>query len=361
MRRPAISVIMATYNHAQFVEQAINSVLCQGGVDFEFLISDDGSQDNTREVVASICDPRIRFFPNAINRGACVVTNELIDRSSGEFIALINSDDFWEGSDKLANQLNIMRENPELGACFGRARFVDKYSKEIAASALPFGTVFDQSNRSQGAWLRRFFDFGNCICHPTMLIRKSCYSALGMYSNRLRQLPDFDMWISLLKHYQIYIADNVLVNFRILPGENAASQTPTNSIRTINEHFLIAEHFFDDFSRDIFEDGFNDVFKYRGELSDYHIEIEKALLYLDDNQWLGRVYKMVGIGALNRLLGSDEHRFILERDYNIDDRWFHSVMGELDVLRPKVIAELSQGGYALRSFFHKLLGAMLPR
>ena len=85
MNAPTVSVIMATYNHADFVAQSIQSVLLQRNVDFEFLIADDGSVDRTREVVASIHDKRIRFFPNEVNRGACVVTNELIGRASGEF------------------------------------------------------------------------------------------------------------------------------------------------------------------------------------------------------------------------------------------------------------------------------------
>lgn len=342
MKSPTISVIMATYNHAPFVAQAIESVLCQSDVDFEFLIADDGSKDNTRDVVSAIQDARIRFWPNAVNRGACVVTNELIERASGEYIALINSDDYWVGTDKLAYQLKILLERPELGACFGRARFVDREGNPISKSTMPFGTVFDQDNRSQGAWLRRFFELGNCICHPTMLIRKSCYSELGLYSNRLRQLPDLDMWIRLVKRYPIHISDKDLINFRILPGENAASQTPVNSIRTINEHYLLADNFFNDFNQDIFLEAFEDLLKYSGDMTCTHLDIEKCLLYFSDNQWLGRAYKMIGIIAMNELLNSDLHRVVLARDYGIDDRWFHHEMGELDVLRPKIIAALAE-------------------
>ena len=75
---------MATYNHASFVEEAVNSVLSQEGVDFEFIIADDGSSDLTRDVVAGIRDPRISFFPNEVNRGACIVTNELINKLRGK-------------------------------------------------------------------------------------------------------------------------------------------------------------------------------------------------------------------------------------------------------------------------------------
>lgn len=355
MSAPTISVIMATYNHAPFVAQAVESVLAQEGVDFEFLIADDGSQDTTREVVAAIRDPRIRFFPNTVNRGACVVTNELIERASGEFIALLNSDDFWSVPGKLAYQLQIMRKNPELGACFGRAWFVDRKGERLAKESLSFGAIFDQENRSQGAWLRRFFDLGNCICHPTMLIRKACYEDLGMYSNRLRQLPDFDMWVRLVKRYPIHISERELINFRILPGENAASQTPSNSIRTINEHYIIAENFFNDLNIECFVDGFGDLIKFRGELTKEHVEIEKALLYFNYNQWLGRAYKMMGIILMGRLLNSDVHRELMANDYGIDDRWFHQQMGEVDVLRPRLIEEISDKKNRLLLIFGKLL------
>lgn len=357
MKSPTVSVIMATYNHAAFVAQAIASVLNQRDVEFEFLIADDGSSDTTRDVVAAIHDERIRFYPNTVNRGACTVTNELIARAFGEFIALLNSDDYWIGTDKLAYQIRIMRDNPKLGACFGRARFVDKDGRAIDKSTLPYGTVFDQENRSQGAWLRRFFDLGNCICHPTMLIRKSCYDELGVYDNRLRQLPDFDMWIRLVKRYPIYISDQPLVNFRILPGENASSQTAKNSIRTINEHYLIAERFFEDVDKIQMIEGFNDKLRCHDILDDVHLDIEKALLYFDHNQCLRKPYQMIGLLRLSRLLGSMKHQEVLFHDFNIDDQWFHEKMSEIDVLRPKLVATI---GHQKSRLYHvwKIISAL---
>lgn len=351
MKSPTVSVIMATYNHADFVKQAIESVLAQQGVDFEFLIADDGSSDRTREVVASIKDARIRFFPNVMNRGACVVTNELIERSSGEFIALINSDDYWIDQDKLAYQVQIMRENLIAGACFGRARFVDKGGHSIDKGALSFGTVFDQENRSQGQWLRRFFYLGNCICHPTMLIRKSCYEELGMYNNRLRQLPDFDMWIRLVKRYEIFISNRELVNFRILPGENASSQTAENSIRTINEHFLIAESFFENVSRGQLIDGFSDLLVVKNIPSEVHLDIEKARLFFLESRWLDRPYKLIGLLKMHTLLNSPLHHNLMISSYGMGDRWFQKKMSAVDVLRPKAIEETKEKIKQVRAGF----------
>jgi glycosyltransferase involved in cell wall biosynthesis len=334
MTSPVVSVVMATYNHAPYVAQAIESVLTQRDADIEFLIADDGSTDSTVQVVTSISDPRIRFFPHQANRGACVVTNELIGHASGEFVALINSDDYWSVPDKLSFQLDIMRKTPSLGATFGRVRLIDEQGAQIKKKLWSSGLVFDQPNRSQGAWLRHFFDFGNCLCHPTMLIRHRCYEELGTYNENLRQLPDFEMWIRLLKRYQIYVSDREMINFRLLPGNNVSWQTPDNSARIMSEHLLIAERFFDDFDSELLKGGFSDLLKHKEVPSAAHLDIEKALLFLVPNRTFGKAYQLIGILKLDRLLASERHREVLKADYGIDHLWFQMQTGKVDALRP---------------------------
>jgi hypothetical protein len=163
-----------------------------------------------------------------------------------------------------------------------------------------------------------------------------------MYSNRLRQLPDLEMWIRLVKHYPIHISDRELITFRLMPGENASSQTVSNSIRTINEHYLIADDFFDEVTAKQLEEGFSDLLKIKTISSDIHLDIEKAFLYWIYNQWLGKPYQMIGMLKLNKLLNSPEHHKILVDDYGLNDRWFQKELGEIDVLRPKVVAVMSQ-------------------
>ncbi|HVW65205.1 MAG TPA: glycosyltransferase [Nitrosospira sp.] len=360
MNSPTVSVVMAAYNHVQFVEQAINSVLEQEGIDLEFLIADDGSADQTREVITSINDERIRFFPNEINRGACIVTNELIEQAIGEFIAVINSDDYWSTKDKLAYQVKVLRDNPHIGACFGRVKYIDKNGRPIHKSSLPAGTIFDQENRSQGQWLRQFFYFGNCICHPTILIRKSCYKEIGMYNNRLRQLPDYDMWIRLIKRYPIFISERELINFRVLPGDNVSSLTAKNSVRIINEHFLISEGFFDDVTRAQLIEGFSDLLFVKDIPSEEHLDIEKTLLYFSSNPRIGKPHKVMGLLKMNEILNDPRYSNIMTEEYKLDDHWFHQKMSQIDTLEPRSLEEIKRrtrlirrGVKRIAHLFHK--------
>jgi glycosyltransferase involved in cell wall biosynthesis len=350
--KPEVSVIMASYNHAPFVAEAIQSVLSQGGVNFEFLIADDGSKDETREIIAAHDDHRITFFPNEVNRGACMVTNDLISRVSGKYIALINSDDAWLPG-KLLRQLNFLEANPGTAAHFGRATFIDREGGAIDPKTLPYGAVFEQENRSGGLWLRRFFAHANCLCHPTIMVRREAYDQLGPFNNRLRQLPDYDMWIRMVRRYEIHVSEESLINFRVLPGENASGPTRTNAVRTLNEHFLIAQTFFDGVSREKLIEGFHDILVIPEIPSPVHLEIEKMLLFLHANQWLWRPYKMVGLSKANDLLSDPEARAILEMDYGVSDHWFHAQMASVDVMCPAPQEPLSVSD-SLRSAFRAI-------
>lgn len=355
MSSPKVSVIMPTYNHAPFVSEAIESVLAQQEVDFELLISDDGSQDNTVAVARTHHDPRIRIMANPVNRGACVVVNELIASSRGEYIALLNSDDAWATPTKLADQVRLLDDNPGIGASFGRATFMDRDGQPMNKQDVAFGQVFDQGNRSQAEWIRRFFEHGNCLCHPTMLIRKRCYEELGGYNNRLRQLPDFDMWVRLVKRFQIHISEDEWVKFRVLPGENASSPTIANSVRTMNEHLLIADTQLEDTPTELLAEAFADWLPALDHIDDVTADIIKVwpLIKMRTNP-LRHAYMVTALPKLRRLLDSDAHRTVLKKTFGMDDRAFHHLLTQEDCLsieapwNPSVV-QAAQGQVAAQS------------
>lgn len=235
---------MTSYNHDDFVADAIESVLGQTFSDFEFIITDDGSSDNTADIVASYSkkDKRIKSLFFEKNKGACVALEECFKYSQGEYIAIINSDDTWQ-SEKLKKQLDYLEKNNDVAAVFSRVQAIDEQGEIIESD---FTDVFNRPvNRSRYEWLHHFFYNGNCLCHPSVLIRKSAYiKAGGIYKKHLASLPDMDMWVRLCLTENIYIIEEKLVSFRVLDnGGNESANTIANRKRYALEIPLILDNY----------------------------------------------------------------------------------------------------------------------
>jgi len=327
-----VSVLMSAYNHAPYVGDAIESVLSQSHKNIEFLITDDGSSDETVEEIKRFRDKRITFVPYRLNRGACAATNELIQKARGKYVCIINSDDIWSTKDKVRNQVHIMESNSEFGAVFGRAQYIDCNGNNLDKNTLPGGTIFDQENRPRYEWLSHFFIKGNCLCHPTVMIRKECYDRLGGYRNSFRQLPDLEMWIRLAKKYEINVSDEELVSFRILPGLNASSPTRANTIRHSNELHIIKKEFFNGLSDKDFKAGFHKYFVNKDASDPVSLSIEKALLYFHGSSMHCDADKIIGLERIIYLHENSVARIILATKYGIDHRWIHNKMGQVTTL-----------------------------
>src|SRR5262249_1149477 len=149
----------------------------------------------------------------------------------GEYIAIHHSDDVWE-SDKLDRQILHLKENPDTGAVFTNAAAIGQNGEPFANSAHRYCTIFDQPNRTRYEWLRYFFYFGNVLCHPSVLIRKTCYDTLGCYRQGLYQLGDFDMWVRLCLKHDIHVLPQKLTKFRIRPDNgNMSGDTSAARVR----------------------------------------------------------------------------------------------------------------------------------
>lgn len=109
---PLVSILMLTYNRAHFIGEAIQSVLTQTYQNFELIIIDDGSTDDTSEVVSSFKDSRIRYIPHTENKGLIARRQESLTYVTGTYVAILDSDDIWISQDKLASQVAYLEENP---------------------------------------------------------------------------------------------------------------------------------------------------------------------------------------------------------------------------------------------------------
>ncbi len=184
---PKVSVIMPTLNGARHIREAIDSVLFQTFRDFEFIIMDDGSSDETEAVVKSCADPRIIYAKNEKTQGLTKSLNACLRMAHGEYVARIDDDDAWSNPSKLRLQVLYLDAHPRcvlLGTWFvaiGQGR------KELFRQQYPTG------NHE----IRERMLFENPFAHPAVVFRRTAALSVGGYSEQYRFVQDYDMWMKL--------------------------------------------------------------------------------------------------------------------------------------------------------------------
>jgi glycosyltransferase involved in cell wall biosynthesis len=254
---PKVSVILTSYNHADYIAQAIESVLNQSFTDFELFIGDDGSTDNSQEIIEGYKDNRIITVLREKNQCGGWAT-EFLPLCKGQYIAVHHSDDVWE-LDKLQKQVEHLDTHPETIACFTHVQIIDETGRDYTPPESHFyRNVFDQPNRNRFEWLRFFWERSNALCHPSVLIRKEVYTDCNLFNWGLRQIPDFLKWIRICFAGEIHVIQEKLTKFRLHAATeaNTSGDNLSNHIRVNSEYFFIC----DDLFKVSNEDAFSKVF-----------------------------------------------------------------------------------------------------
>lgn len=168
-----VSVLMLTYNRGWCLGEAISSVLNQTYQNFELIIIDDGSSDNTEEIVASFSDPRIKYFKHQENLGLKKSRQESLTLATGTYIAVLDSDDLWCSPDKLAKQVEYLENNPAVVMVGTNIIKIDNLGNEIGKS----NYTLDNDT------IRRNILVRNQFAHSSVLIRKSVIAKTAGYDN----------------------------------------------------------------------------------------------------------------------------------------------------------------------------------
>ena len=312
MPDPLVSIGIPSYNHEKYISETIESILNQTFQDFEIIITDDGSSDNTVNVIKKFSDPRIKLFVFDENQGACKALNNCIINSKGEYFAYVSSDDIWK-HDKLEKQVKFLNENPSIQAVFTKVEVIDEDGKKFEDDKHFYANVFDQENLSRDKWLNQFFYRGNIICHPSIMIRKTVYDDIGLYDERMANLPDFDMWIRFCLKYNLHIYDEKLTKFRVRKDEeNVSGNKPTTWIRRKHERLHTFDHYLkiDDikFFLKIFPDA-EKFGKLVPEMLPYFLARLAYEIKID-------VYELWALNTLFNFMQSEEIVNKLEEEYN---------------------------------------------
>ncbi|MCB0193220.1 MAG: glycosyltransferase [Anaerolineae bacterium] len=225
---PKVSIITPNYNHAQYVGDAIRSVLAQDYQNFEMLIIDDGSTDNSREVVAQFTDDRIKYIWQE-NKGLSAARNTGINIAKGELIGLLDADDIYE-TDFLSTLVSILTTNPELDGITCGYQFVDHGNKPLYQR---------EARLIEPSQFYEALISGNFLVPESMLAHRYCYEAVGPYDETLRACEDWDIWLKMTHKFKIGSTDKILNRHRVLPGSMSSDpiRMLNNRIAVITKHF----------------------------------------------------------------------------------------------------------------------------
>jgi Glycosyltransferases involved in cell wall biogenesis len=242
-----VSIILTSYNHEKYLKQSIESVLKQTYQDFELIIVDDASQDASWEIIQAYCDKqKVKAFRSKSNSGGSFCWEIVRSEAKGKYMAVHHSDDVWR-PEKLEKQIAFLEANPLYAACFTLVEFIDEAG---ATYELPDGhvykDVFNKENRSKEEWLNQFFYRGNCLCHPSLLIRREMYEKYGLVDmTGLAQLPDYMQWVTLCLHEEIFIYQEKLTAFRLRrqKQDNTSADRPDVQIRGQLETYYLYKQY----------------------------------------------------------------------------------------------------------------------
>lgn len=205
-KSPKVSIIIPTYNRSRLIGRTIKSILEQTYMDFEIVVIDDCSNDDTANIIAGFNDARIKYIYLSQHKGASFARNEGIKIAFGEFIAFADSDDVWL-KEKLEKQVHILSTAPDdLGLVYSAVWKVSGKRKVL------FPGKNLRAKRSGD--IHKELLFGNFVpIH--VLLRKECLGRVGMFDEKLPRLQDWDLWLRLSKKYKfLYLNEPLATEFK---------------------------------------------------------------------------------------------------------------------------------------------------
>lgn len=187
MKIPLVSVIICTYNRDAYIAKAIESALSQTYENMEIMVIDDGSIDNTKTIMSSYAKNEKVTYVYQENQGVSVARNNAIRLSKGEYIAILDSDDFWCYKEKVSEQVDFLTKNPEYVLVGGGLIRIDGHGKEIVRYLPP------EKNED----IKKTILIDNPFAHSTVMFKKSSWETVGGYDRTLRFSEDRDLWLKL--------------------------------------------------------------------------------------------------------------------------------------------------------------------
>ncbi len=223
---PMVTVIMPVYNAAPFLSIAIESILNQTYKNFELLIINDGSTDDSLQIIKSFSDQRIKLINNDVNIGIIKTRNKGISLSSGKYIAMMDADDISLPT-RLEKQVNFLEENINVTAL--ATKLIQINEKGIETGYWP-----EDFKTTTSTQIKQTLPIINCIGQPTIMMRANIVKAIG-YKNAFAHNEDWGLWLQLISEgYIIAKLNEILLQYRI----HSKSTTVTENTKGVEKKII---------------------------------------------------------------------------------------------------------------------------
>ncbi len=228
---PLVSVIIPTYNRAHLIKRSIKSVLNQTYQNLEIIVVDDGSTDDTKEIIESFNENRIKYIQHKQNKGAAAARNTGIKCSKADFIAFQDSDDEWL-SEKLEKEIDAFGDSTvNVGVVYSGLWYIKNNEKKY----VPHLQIAKKEGNVHNELLA-----GNFVSGLTV-IRKTCFEKVGLFNESLPSLEDWELYIRISKHFCFKFIDEPLS----LAYCSSDSASINYSNLTKSSELILEEHFGD--------------------------------------------------------------------------------------------------------------------
>ncbi|MBD2355696.1 glycosyltransferase family 2 protein [Tolypothrix sp. FACHB-123] len=336
---PLVSVVMTTYNHEKYIAEAIKSVLEQTFTDFELIIINDGSSDNTDKIIKLFLSDKRIVYIHQDNQGPSVAVNNGILTAKGKYIALMSGDDICY-PERLEKQYQYLETSGQKIA-FSWVDFIDDNSHLILGNHFA-KNFFNYQNKTRAEMLNTLFFKGNYLCSVTAFIEKDVLLKAGLFHLSSIQLQDFDMWIKLVKHYEIFILTEKLIKYRVRSDGQNLSHPDSNSIRTYFEKYQIYKNVFDKVPIDLFKEAFAQNLQ-RDDFQDgIEYELEKAFLYLNTDLTF---FRSIGVEKLFHLLQDNNILSVAKEKYAFGLPQLYEITKNIDLTNSLAITSIESSKF----------------
>lgn len=210
-----ITVVLPTYNRAGLLPDAIRSVLGQTRGDFELLVVDDASTDDTAAVVEGFArlDARVRLLRQPENRGISAALNRALAEARGEFVGRVDSDDAWL-PEFLEATSAVLEANATAGVAYAIGEAMDRQGRPLPALLhARRGGPMPRPDDALGSLL-----LGDFTCNIAILARRPCFTRAGGYDETLVANEDWDVWLRIARDTRFVFVDRVLARYRLHAG-----------------------------------------------------------------------------------------------------------------------------------------------